>query len=208
MKRFALTFLCLALFCTCSSFFRVDRTVTKEGRVILLFPNGTWRELSGPGSQEWDKRLENMKRHDEFVLGGKGEYGVHYDPTEWVMLDARKGKAYDMEFRQVDGDAFAYILFSPKAVGESTLYKMAFENANSVMGNIEVPYEDRRLVNGNELLVLSFLGTRGTTYMAFHGYYYTGKKGTIQFVAYSTARMFEQMDCMITRLLSGLVIDP
>ncbi len=140
------------------------------------------------------------------VSGAQVDYTVEYDSEKWIVTPAEATADTEYEFEHVDGDVYAMIIPERIEVSLNTLKDAALENAQAVAPDAEITYEEKKTVNGVDLLALKMTGTIYGTEFVYYGYYYGGSAGTIQFITYTTGNLMSEYEVDLLGLLNGLTI--
>ena len=217
MKRF------LILYLACFSFFveaqvgdptvTLDATIAtdSDGETVILFPDGSWEPMDGPGGMARRQYLSSPQTRQRFSVGHEGIFGVWYSPSFWTPTNPPSSKDYVLEFKHVGGGAYAYILFTNTISSIEELKKIALNNIGATVDNQTVLTDRMMKVNGFDVLSLKVQGMyfgEPVTSLVYTGYYYTGPIGSLQFVVYTTQALDEDYRCQIHSLLNGLVLLP
>ena len=114
----------------------------------------------------------------------------------------------DAEFslKHVSGDAYAIIIAERIQTPISTLRDLVLENAKEAAPDAEIVFEKELLVNGAKFLNLHIKGTAQGIPFIYDGYYWSGKKGNLQVMAFTGQNLFDEFERDIINLLNGVVI--
>ena len=133
-----------------------------------------------------------------------GNFTLWFDPAKWTMRkDAAKG---ELTFTNNGRNLYARMITEGIGIPKETLPGVALINAQQVDPNAKLVSQQKRMVNGHEVLVLQMDVTSAQIPFRFYGYYYGGTSGTIQLVTYTTPQLFERNYAALTDFLDGLVI--
>ena len=84
-----------------------------------------------------------------------------------------------------------------------SLKKAAVANAKKVALDVKIASEEKRVVNGKEVLFLKFTATmQGTPYISC-GYYYCGSERILQVVTYTASNLFDEFEQDFDDFLNG-----
>ncbi len=181
----------------------VEATTT-DGRKVILRDNGTW---SFPAAPAATRGLSNKPAGATAVIQSKkGFVELWYDPAKWVQRTSMKNDAAEFGFEHTAGDAYAMAIIERIAMPYETLRKVALENAMSTAPDARISLEEERVVNGVKLHALHIDGTYSGIPFRYYGYYWSGKAGTLQVVAFTAQNLFDEVADDFTGLLNGLVI--
>ena len=61
-----------------------ERATTASGRVVLLYPDGTWKNLPATESAKGSGRVRSAAASAKLDLA-RGKAALYYDPTKWQI---------------------------------------------------------------------------------------------------------------------------
>lgn len=181
-----------------------EKATTESGKKILVFPDGTWKpdaEKPAPGGPSSVPAGATAK-----LAINRGKSVLFYNPKKWKVEKQEEGGRTSLE--HVEGDGYALIISERAEIPLESLKKIALSNARDSAADAEIVYEDKRKVNGKDVVVLKLKGTISDFRFFNLGYYYSGKEGTIQAVTYTAQNLFDEFKPDFEELLNGLVINP
>ncbi|MEE9441727.1 MAG: hypothetical protein V3V99_03570 [candidate division Zixibacteria bacterium] len=143
---------------------------------------------------------------NHYYEGSKGKYGIWINDNKWLKGKLGINADAEYEFEHINGDAHAVILYSKSELTIEKLRELALANARSAALNAKSVFEEERIVNGVEILCLQINGTINTTPFTYYGYYYTGRNGTLQAIAFTRQNLFAEYKRDFEDLLNGLEI--
>jgi hypothetical protein len=203
MKRFFL-FISIMLGMSLLMGFSSAKVVTEDdGRQIVIFPDGTWKEFRGD--------IRPTISEQQLILGGDESYGVWYNSSSWEIPEKFESDVYDIEFTHITKGAYGYVLYSKERIPEAKLREYALHNARQVVDELDIKIEEKVDINNAKVLCLQMEGWYSplpNIQMIYCGYYYTGAHGSIQFVTYTTVDVFPAIQQDIKSLLNGFVLIP
>jgi hypothetical protein len=179
------------------------RAKTENGRDVILKSNGTWVFVdAGKTSPDSGAFQKSEKATSVFTAKG-GKFSVWFDPSKWTQGESEKtGRT---TFRHVDGDVYGLLIYERIGMTLPGLKEIAIDNAKKAAPDAKVTYEEKREVNGKEILCMRIAGTIKGVNFIYNGYYYAGKEGSIQFITYTSENLFQEYEPAMTELLNGLV---
>ena len=86
-----------------------------------------------------------------------------------------------------------------------TLKGVVLNNARQAAPDAKIDFEERRVVNGRQILCLQIAGTTQGIPFRYFGYYYAGSEGTVQVLTYTGENLFEEYKGDFEELLNGFV---
>ena len=172
------------------------RAKTTDGKEVLLRADGTWSYI---GEYNKDKKSEIA------YTGKRGTFAIHLVPNTWKKNDKVDNDAAEVGFIK-DGDIYAMIIAERIEVPIEALKKAAIENMKMVDKNTKIVFEEKRTVNGKEMICLTLEVTTEGVPFTFHGYIYTGDEGSFQIVTWTGRKLFKEVKPEMEAFLNGFVI--
>jgi hypothetical protein len=179
-----------------------EKATTESGKKILVFPDGTWKpdaEKPAPAGQA------ALPAGTKLAIN-RGKSALFYNPKKWKVENQEEGGRTSLE--HVEGDGYAIIITERLEVPLEGLKNIALTNAKNAAPDAQVVSEEKRKVNGKEVIALKLKGTISDISFFYYGYYYSGKEGTIQAITYTAQNLFDEFKPDFEELLNGLVINP
>lgn len=186
------------------------RAVTDKGEEVILNNDGTWKYANITPS--YNTRLDTpvMKKSTDATFLVKGQtvkYGVYIDPKKWTFKsEKQEGSSQEYTFSLKNEDAYAMVISERMELTQELVKSAAVENAKSVAPDVHITREETRKVNNQIVWLMEMQGTIQGVPFVYIGYYYVGKVGTIQFIAYTTQSLLKQYKAEMETLLNGLVL--
>jgi hypothetical protein len=131
----------------------------------------------------------------------KGKAWLSFDPKKWKEASSEAGRR---EFHHVNGDGYALVISERIQIPTEQLRAIALANAREAAGDVTVVEEQRRRVNGADLLLLRMEGHIKGIPFTYLGYYYGGSSGTIQLITYTGQNLFDEYRQDFENFLNGL----
>jgi hypothetical protein len=181
-----------------------ERATTANGKVVLLYSDGTWKY-----APQLDSSVVGRTRSAEATAKvdlAHGKAALYFDPNKWKVTKSDEPSRTTLA--HTNGDGYAMILAERLQVPLDQLRQIALDNARSVAPDTKVVAEQPRRVNGIDVLSLQMTGTIQGIHFTYLGYYYTGKEGAIQILTYTAANLFEEYRADFEELLEGFVLTP
>ncbi len=198
------SFLCFSL-----SVIAQKVAITEHGEEVLLYDDGTWKLKEGPYKETEISLNDTLFVKDPtatFLVRSKHiDVGVWITPKKWTF--STKGDNDDVEyfFRKKQSDLYGMLITEKIEAPVLTLKELAVSNAQEVSPDLRVVKEEFRTVNGKQVLMMQMSGTIQGIRISYFGYYYSSKKGSVQFVIYTGQSLFDENRADIEVLLNGLV---
>jgi len=174
-----------------------NRAKTEDGKEVILKADGTW---SNVGEYKRDKKATLA------YTGKRGTFAFHLVPDTWKKMDKVENSDAEAAFAHKDGEVFALVIAERILVPLGTLKKGAVDNWRSVDKNVKVVLEEKRTVNGKEVLCLTAEVESEEVAFTFHGYYHSGEVGSIQVLTWTGRNLFKEVKPELEAFLNGFEI--
>jgi hypothetical protein len=122
------------------------------------------------------------------ILNGK--VTVSINPSLWK--ETKSTEAIRRTFQHANGDGYAMIISERIEVSMDRLRDMALNNAREAAPDTKVVEEQRRHVNGTDVVMLRLEGTTNGIAFTYLGYYYGGPAGTVQVITYTGQNLLQE----------------
>jgi hypothetical protein len=209
MKKTA-TFILLTLL-SCHLFCQQIAVITKTGKEVLLFENGTWSYVQDEKNENQDKVAIILSKpaDSKFLLESKRiNYGIWLNKSKWTYseTETEKGAPTEFTFGLKGEDAYGMTIAEKIEVQIDTLVNIAFQNAKDAAPDAKLVKDEWRKINGVNLRCLQMEGTISGIKFVYLGYYYSDSNGSLQFLTYTSANLLNRYKDEMEALLNGLVI--
>ena len=184
-----------------------ETAVTQSGEKVILYPDGTWKYGSSRGGAK--VKPNEYARPDTATAKAainRGKCSLFYNPKKWKPRGTEDGGR--SSFEHMDGDGYAMVITERMELSLEALKNVAVMNARKAAPDVEITFEEKRQVNGKDILALQMKGTIEGIPFSYYGYYYTGKEGTIQAIAYTTQNLLNEYKADFEEFLNGLSFEP
>jgi hypothetical protein len=181
------------------------RARTETDKQVLLYPDGTWKyaeEIKGPPSTPHTYAKPASAR--KLFKSRTGNCGFWVDESKWKLDPEPSNPDFEFEFTHANGDGYAGVIVERISMPLNALKEIVLENIKKQDQNAKLISEEKRLVNGNEVLSLIVELTSHQISITFHYYLYTGKAGSIQVATWTGTNLFDEYHQDFTDLLNGL----
>lgn len=132
-------------------------------------------------------------------------YEIWYNNRVWRRKYNTKEKGIEFAFGHDSGEVYSIATADGKTRNDSELMDSAMESI-AWKSSYKIWYKDKRIVNGKNLLCLETRGKLGKNNVVFLGYFWSGRSGTVHFIAVTDESVFKSYKPDIIDLLNGLVI--
>lgn len=180
------------------------RAKTENGREVILKNNGTWAFADVAKSSHDSGAFQKPEKSTSVFTAKGGKVSVWFDPSKWTQTES--DKAERITFHHVDGDVYALLLYERIGISLEGLKEIALKNAKQAAPDAKITYEEKRKVNGTEVLCMRITGTMNSVNFVYYGYYYAGKEGTVQLLTYTSDNLFQEYEPAMGEFLNGLVV--
>jgi chemotaxis protein histidine kinase CheA len=141
------------------------------------------------------------------VKDEQGRVSVWINPAKWKLSTYRSNPEAELEFVNTSGDAYAFVIAEKLVIPPDTIPSVALSNAQAAAPDARLVFQDRRRVNGREVVCLQIEGTvQQAVPFTYLGYYYSDPSGTVQVVTSTTQQAFAANQGELTDFLNGVEI--
>jgi hypothetical protein len=175
---------------------------TREGKTVILSPDGTWKEASD------NKGGATNKPASATVVktGQRVSYRVWFDPKDWGMDPAPSNEAAEYELENTQGEAWALIIPERLNIGLEAASRIVIDNARDAATKVTVVSEKRVTVNGRQMVELRYDAVIQGMEISYLAVVYSGDEGTVQVLTMTTTNLFKEHEGQFRKLLAGLEI--
>jgi hypothetical protein len=181
---------------------------TDSGRAVLLYPDGTWKYKDEGKSATAAPKLQSYAKSPtatEKLVLNQGKVVFNFDPEKWKQ-DMKPQEPGEHGFTHTSGDGYAKVICERIQIPLASLKHIAVENARQSSPNMHVVSEEKRFVNGKEMLCMQMRGTVEGIPFVFLGYYYSGKEGSLQVITFTADNLFDEYRKEFELFLNGVEI--
>ncbi len=185
-----------------------QRARTEDGREVILRDDGTWVYADKP---KVDKKgaAKEFKKDKKAVLQYKSKRGVfalYLPPDTWKKSATPQNPDAEVKFIHKDGDMMAMVIAERIEIPAAALAKTAVDKIKSLDKDAKVIREEKRIVNGKEVLCLVISAKVHDISFIYYNYYYSGDEGSIQVVTWTGRNLFKEVKPELERFLNGFEI--
>ncbi len=208
-----LLFSMLLLTVSTMSFAQVT-AMTEQGDWVILYADSTWEYLEQAipafsDSIQLNATPFTKEKKATFLVKSKiNKSGIWINPKKWKFSKDIDNEDAEFELRFKGKSLYALIITEDIEMSIERLRQLALENALSVAPDLEILKEEKRKVNGEEVLALKMKGTNNGVQFMYYGYYFTNEHGSTQFIVLSSANILEPLEDEALKMLNGLVQIP
>lgn len=163
-------------------------------------------EVAGERGAGMPAELEGPTGATDHVLLLGGKASLHFDPRLWKQGPTEA--AGKLTFAHRNGDGYAMVIAERVEIPVDQLKRIALSNARDASTDARIVEEERRTVNGANVLMLRLEGTMHGIKFTFLGYYYGGPAGTVQVITYTGQNLFGEYRSDFEDFLNGFEVAP
>jgi hypothetical protein len=207
--------LCLAV-CVPVAIGADQKAKTESGREVILHDDGTWSyadagkgKSNKPAGEAKTNALPEFtkdKRAELQYKGKRGTFALYLVPGAWKQSEHSSNAAAEVQFVGKDGDAMALVIAERLAIPLEGLKTSALDTWGKSDKDFKLLKEEKRIVNGKEVLCLTANVTAKGIPFTFYGYYYSGKEGSIQLVTWTGQNLFDELKPDLEAFLNGFTV--
>lgn len=181
------------------------RATTEDGKRVQLLPDGTWKyETAGRSSAAALATRRKSPAATTQVAVPFGDAVFWMDGGRWNEQSREGGR---LVFGGSDGKSFGMIVSEGLGgIPTSSMKNVALTNAKKLDPSARVVVEERRLVNGRDLLYLEMDVTGQGIPFRFTGYYHGGVKSNLQVIGYTVRGEFDATRASLEEFINGIEI--
>ncbi len=183
-----------------------DRTVTVDGRKIILHDDFTWEYADLEKRKGTLRILDIDNEGKELFESSNGRYRASVDTGYWLPTSGLNPQA-ELQFKNHDETAYAMVIHEGLEIPLASLKELMIVNANSLDPNARIlDVEPCRIGTLEGELVKYTARTAGLNFI-FYTFITSHQNGTVQFTCYTLDSVFEQLKPEFIDLISGFEFD-
>jgi hypothetical protein len=129
---------------------------------------------------------------------------LDYDPAKWKSNGTLQDGKY--HFAYSAGDAYALVIPERLTVPADSWTTIVLANAHNADPNAKIVSQEKRMVNGVEVLVLRTYAEVAKIPFEYYGYYYSANGNAVQVLTYGGRDLMKDLEPELTKFLNGLKI--
>jgi hypothetical protein len=130
------------------------------------------------------------------------EFVLWIDETKWKQY--KSDTPGILKFSHVNGEALAAVVTDHIGIPTDVMREAALENAKRGDPNARITFEEKRIVNGRQVLAVEISLTIEGVPVKMLGYYHSGSSGNIQVIGVIPETVFTKNIGEVTEFLNGL----
>jgi hypothetical protein len=136
------------------------------------------------------------------ILAGRALHA--FDPQKWVQQ--KSDEPGRLQFAHRNGDGYAMLISERVEIALPALREIALENARKLSPDLTVTHEEKRTVNGTDVLMMQLEAMASGVRFSFVGYYWAGSAGSVQVVAYTGRNLLDEYRSDFEAFLNGFQV--
>lgn len=133
-----------------------------------------------------------------------GDFALWVDETRWKQVKSDIAGA--LKFSSINGVGWAIVMTERPGIPTDNIREVVLLNEKAVDPNAHITLEEKRIVNGRDILALQIAGiNKGVPFKHF-GYYHGGTSGTVQVIVYTIEAALNDNIDIFTDFLNGLEV--
>jgi hypothetical protein len=186
-----------------------QKASTESGQEVILHDDGTWTYVVKSTAAKITGSAAEYTKDPSALLqykGKRGTFALYLASGEWTQTSKSSNQAAEAQFQFKDGDLLALVVSERLAMPLDALKGVAVSYWKAVDADARIIKEEKRRVNGKEVLCLiANVKARGIPF-TFYGYYYSGKQGAVQVVTWTGQNLFDELKPEMEKFLNGFVV--
>jgi len=135
-----------------------------------------------------------------------GDFALWIDPAKWQQIVTTGDEPGRLEFRTINGQGYAEVTTARLGIPTDALPEIVQARYRLKAPNARVTLQEKRTVNGRQVLAMQLEGSMADIPFRYYGYFYGGTSGTIQVVTFTVSPAFDKNVAEFTKFLDGLEI--
>ena len=185
------------------------RATTEDGRAVVLQSDGTWTFFR-PSSNT--SGLQDLVSYQKPALANTAfqtvvePFAVMYNPADWSLQEST-GNVTRRQFMHRSGGLYGIVIAEKIPLTTEGIKDIAIANARKAAPDTQVLMEERRIVNGQELIAMKMAGTIQNVKFMYYGNYYGDDNGEIQVLCFTAISVFANYEKDCLDFINGLTIN-
>lgn len=183
------------------------RASTATQRTVVLHPDGTWsyRSVSPTPQVPVSSTLAYRKPDaaSAYVTGDMVPYGIWINPNTWHRDTDMPDKVFERRFTHTSGEAWGAVIAEPTRLSFDDVKAFVLKSARKHMTDAELVLQEKRLINGHDMMFLNIQGKYRSAPLTYLNYFYAGEEGTVQIYTWTLQASAEKYERDMLNLLNG-----
>ncbi|MCX6294184.1 MAG: hypothetical protein NT127_07815 [Sphingobacteriales bacterium] len=186
------------------------KAVTETGEEVNLYDDGSWKYVNEDqlSEKEISTNTINFKKDKEsnfLIKSKKLNVGFWLNPKIWSFEKSKDDSPAEYNLSMKGAGLYGMIISEKIEIPLETLKSLAVKNAMDAAPDMKIVKEEYRIVNGIKVLLLQMNGTMQGVKFTYYSYYFSNTNGSVQFVTYTSKKLFESYKPKMESLLNGIV---
>lgn len=188
-----------------------ETAVTKDGKKVILYENGTWKFIQDiEGVKLPDSSLKKFSKPaaaKTLLASKRTDHAIWYDASKWALSDMKVSDVNEYLLKLKNEDGYCMTVVEKIEIPIENFKNIVLKNLEMKgLESVEILDEDFRMVNGQRVLQLQFTGSLQGMRFTYIGYYFSNESGTSQVLCYTSANLFKQYKPQFENILNGFTV--
>lgn len=179
-------------------------------RTVILHPDGTWASRDGlpvaPAPLTASAAYHRPRSANAYVAGATVPYGIWINPHTWHRDADEPGQVVERHFTHASGEAWGAVIAEPTRLTFDYVKAFVLQSARKHMTDAEIVIQEKRVINGHEVMFLNIRGQHQASPLTYLNYYYVGDEGTVQVYTWTLQNLAAKYQQDMLNLLNGFDI--
>lgn len=171
------------------------RAITEDGKQVILRADGTWSYAKLSQRDHTKPQLA--------YIGKRGTFALDLVPGKWRRMQVDLNSDAEVAYRHVDGDVYGQVVAERIEIPILALKTIVVRNMRQAAEDARLAQEEKRTVNGKEVLCITVDATVDGIPLTYHCYLLSGKEGTFQVMTWTGRNIFEEVKPTMEEFLNG-----
>ena len=207
----------LAVLLQSLTFIAQQRSLTEDGKEVVLFDNGTWKFVNESDAKALETTITNnnlfeKSRNASFLMKSKKmDVGVYFDPKKWKLATQNISPHVEYFFaeRSSNDGYFGFMITEKVQIATlKNLKDLIIENVNRNVDYFRLKESEYRTVNGMKVLYIRYAANTKGMDFEYAGNYSINSDGYAGVVGFASQKVFEQSFGAVQELINGISVTP
>lgn len=187
------------------------KAITENGDEVVLYDSGKWKFVNENSKLEEELLLNPIEfnKSDKQTFAVKSNVNntiININPKEWTFKKSEMNAAAEYDFESKDGSFYGMLITEKIGIPKDQLTKIAFENALKAAPDMELISQEKRIVNGQEVIAMKMRGTISGIDLGYFSYYFSNNSGSTQLITFTGYEIMESEIKKAEDFLNGFII--
>ena len=207
----------LAVLLQSLTFIAQQRSLTEDGKEVVLFDSGTWKFVNESDAKALETTITNnnlfeKSRNASFLMKSKKmDVGVYFDPKKWKLATQNISPHVEYFFaeRSSNDGYFGFMITEKVQIATlKNLKDLIIENVNRNVDYFRLKESEYRTVNGMKVLYIRYAANTKGMDFEYAGNYSINSDGYAGVVGFASQKVFEQSFGAVQELINGISVTP